>query len=258
MPYATNQDTQVHYEVSGEGIPLLCDGSGLELDRTKVQMASVSERFWTDKTRSPVEPFTVNDLAVDALCVMDALGWESCAVKGHSHGGKTALQMALQFPDRISRLVLMGTSAGRTGAAGRAMEKVLYEGDDGGAAYMLVANTDTRWDAQWQSENQERFNGLVQARTATLARVHNDTGFRYLIEAIAGFDVWDRLPELKMPVLLCAGAYDGLEPVSSMQRMHKLIPHSTLHVFEGNHWTIGSDPGLRSLAEEFVCGSPDG
>src|SRR5262245_8091021 len=55
--------------------------------------------------------FIYPDLARDALGLLDALGIDRCPVIGVSEGGVIALLMALQAPDRVTGLALLGTSA---------------------------------------------------------------------------------------------------------------------------------------------------
>jgi 3-oxoadipate enol-lactonase len=55
---------------------------------------------------------TVQELANDVLALLDHLEVERFVLIGHSMGGMIAQQMALAVPDRIERLVLMGTSHG--------------------------------------------------------------------------------------------------------------------------------------------------
>src|SRR6201999_233178 len=52
------------------------------------------------------EPFTIADLADDALTVMDAAGLETAHVLGISMGGMTAQELALAAPERLRTLTL--------------------------------------------------------------------------------------------------------------------------------------------------------
>lgn len=45
-------------------------------------------------------------MAQDVIELMDSLSLESCAIVGHSMGGKVAMQLALNFPERIERIIV--------------------------------------------------------------------------------------------------------------------------------------------------------
>jgi len=49
--------------------------------------------------------YTAEDMADDAVAVMDALGWERAHVFGHSMGGTLAQRIALRHPDRVLSIV---------------------------------------------------------------------------------------------------------------------------------------------------------
>ncbi|MFP6626002.1 MAG: alpha/beta hydrolase [Deltaproteobacteria bacterium] len=52
-----------------------------------------------------------HDLAVDLIHVLDGLSIEKAALVGHSGGGVVAMQTAVDFPDRVSALCLVGTAS---------------------------------------------------------------------------------------------------------------------------------------------------
>lgn len=56
-------------------------------------------------------PITVEQMALDALAVMDAAGWSDAHLVGHSLGGCIALQLALSRPDRVRSLAVLCSSA---------------------------------------------------------------------------------------------------------------------------------------------------
>lgn len=55
------------------------------------------------------ERLTVGQMADDALAILDAAGWESAQVVGHSLGGLVALEMALRSRERVRSLALLCT-----------------------------------------------------------------------------------------------------------------------------------------------------
>ena len=60
-------------------------------------------------SRHAPRPYTIGDLAADARRVIDGLGLGRPTVVGLSMGGMIAQELALRWPDRVGRLVLLGT-----------------------------------------------------------------------------------------------------------------------------------------------------
>src|SRR5262249_16152804 len=61
--------------------------------------------------RPPIETLTLEQLVADADALRAHLGLERVAVLGHSYGGCVALQHALRYPQRLSHLLPVGTTA---------------------------------------------------------------------------------------------------------------------------------------------------
>lgn len=104
------------YTSKGEGEPVLfVQGAGVPGRGWTPQLDGLSDRFHCaafdnrgiDGTK--VAPFTIDDMRRDALDVMDALGWQSAHIVGHSVGGLVAQALALEDRARVRSLTLMCT-----------------------------------------------------------------------------------------------------------------------------------------------------
>jgi 3-oxoadipate enol-lactonase len=67
------------------------------------------------------------------------------------------------------------------------------------------------------------------------------TGARRQLEARATHDAWEALADIRCPVLIAAGRYDGIAPLATQERMARRIPGARLEVFEGGHMFILQD-----------------
>lgn len=108
------------YEVRGNGPPvLLIQGVGVHGGAWRPQVDALADRYrcLTFDNRGmgqsqPVgEVFSIEQLAEDARVLMDAQGWDSAHVVGHSMGGLIALQLALSARQRVRSLSLLCTFA---------------------------------------------------------------------------------------------------------------------------------------------------
>ena len=66
-------------------------------------------------------------------------------------------------------------------------------------------------------------------------------GARRQLEARAGHDTWDRLPQITCPVLIAAGRYDGIALPSTQDKMAARMPGAKLQWFEGGHMFMIQD-----------------
>lgn len=119
MPTTSNDGIELDYQVSGEGPPLLLV-SGLSaqrpfwaLTRPLLQGFTLIEFDNRDIGKSGLAsgPYSVADMARDALAVLDAAGIGKAHVVGHSMGGAIAQELAIAAPGRVDRLVLANTYA---------------------------------------------------------------------------------------------------------------------------------------------------
>src|SRR5579871_435843 len=106
-------DASLYYEVTGKGVPLLfIQGIGVigagwgpqtEALCAEYQCLTFDNRgIGKSATSAPI--LTVEQMSSDALALMDAQGWKSAHVIGHSMGGMIAQQLALTAPERVKSL----------------------------------------------------------------------------------------------------------------------------------------------------------
>ncbi len=124
------------WKVAGKGDPVVfIQGVGLHGDGWLPQTSVLSSRFrcLTFDNRgigqSPVAgaPITIEQMAADTLAVMNAAGFDSAHIVGHSMGGVIAQQVALTAPKRVRSLSLLCTSA-RGSDATRLSGKMIWLG----------------------------------------------------------------------------------------------------------------------------------
>jgi 2-succinyl-6-hydroxy-2,4-cyclohexadiene-1-carboxylate synthase len=126
---------------------------------------------------------------------------------GYSMGGRFALRLALDRPDRVDRLVLIGASPGIESSTERARRRRA----DRGLAHRIERIGVATFLDEWLA--QPLFAGLPPAMQFRAERLENDPAALASSLRLAGTgsqeSLWDRLRELDQPVLLVTGADDA-------------------------------------------------
>lgn len=150
MPKVTIGDAEIHYERHGQGPTLMLvpglNGTGVSWRNQVPVFANHFDvvvhdhRGCGQSTLSKIE-YSVDQMASDALKLMDALGIEKAHYLGHSTGGAMGQALAIDHPDRIDGLVLSATWAKSDAYFKRlfaARKRALR--DSGPEAYMKASN----------------------------------------------------------------------------------------------------------------------
>jgi pimeloyl-ACP methyl ester carboxylesterase len=114
MPFTTRDSVRLHWEEQGSGTPvLLCMGASYSGSMWYPAVPALAERhrvIWFDNRGTGQSEATavasIQDMACDALAVLDAAGEQSAHVYGVSLGGVVVQQLALQAPERVRSLVV--------------------------------------------------------------------------------------------------------------------------------------------------------
>jgi 2-succinyl-6-hydroxy-2,4-cyclohexadiene-1-carboxylate synthase len=163
------------------------------------------------------------------------------ALCGYSLGGRLALQIALAVPERVSRLVLVSSTAGIEDPAERAERRAC----DRRLADQLEAIPFEQFIERWRSQP------LFAGEPPAAARLAREDQRRNRPEALAAAlrgigtgemePLWDRLPELAMPVTVLAGARDE-KFMRIARRLAAGPPMAELVELAGGHGLLFENP----------------
>jgi non-heme chloroperoxidase len=195
--------------------------------------------------------YTPEDFAADVDAFMEALGIEEATLVGASTGALFAQRVALSYPRRVSRLVLVGAQT----PANEANEVVLGLQEEVRALEDPVPPEFVRAFQEGtihQPVPQEFLDTVVSESLKLPARVWRD----YLEGAVLSIDHDYVLPlrEIDVPTLMLWGEQDPLFPREEQERLAAAIPGATLKVYpETGHAVHWDRPEwvVRDL-EEFM------
>ncbi|QWB21899.1 MULTISPECIES: 3-oxoadipate enol-lactonase [Streptomyces] len=189
---------------------------------------------------------TVGDLADLVLALADSLGVERFAYAGVSLGGAVGLHLAVHRPERLSSLAVICSSAHFNGAKPWEERAALVrrEGLAG-----LAEGADARWFTP----------GFT---VPELVRDHRDAdpdAYAACCDALAAFDLRDRLSEIAVPTLLVAGREDPATPPAHLREIADAVPDSTLVELPGaSHLAPAQCPEAVLTALRAHFGGPAG
>ncbi|MER6690547.1 bifunctional 3-oxoadipate enol-lactonase/4-carboxymuconolactone decarboxylase PcaDC [Streptomyces minutiscleroticus] len=163
---------------------------------------------------------TVADLADLVLALADSLGIGRFAYAGVSLGGAVGLHLAAHRPERIERLAVICTSAHFNGARPweERAELVRREG-----LAPVAASADGRWFTP----------GFTVPRLVEDHRTADPGAYAACCDALAAFDLRERLPSITVPTLLVAGREDPATPPSHLREIADAVPGSALAEIPG-------------------------
>lgn len=205
-------------------------------------------------------PYTMPELAADAASVLDAAGESSAAVFGASMGGMVAQHVALDHPDRVSRLILACTSPGTAHAVRadpEATRRLLGKGARTPEEAYRIACT-VLYSHAFQESHPDFIEREIQQRARRPVRAR---AFSAQYEAVRRHDTWDRLPELRLPVLVLHGSEDEVMPPGNGEVIARRIPGARLVVLDGlGHlfWHEDPDRAARAILDflDLPAGTP--
>ena len=263
--FARSADINIHYESAGEGPPvLLVMGLGMAGNawwRTQRTLAG-SLRVLTFDNRgagrsdAPDGPYTVPDMAADAVSVLDAAGTPRAHVYGMSLGGMIAQELALTHPHRVERLVLAATSAGGSAATApdeltlgfleRRAQMPLEEAAWASVPYLYSARTRRRHGGRIGEDIVRRLRLPIAAEP-----------YRWQLAAARGHNAAERLGAISVPTLVVHGEEDRMVPAQNGRRLAELIPDAELHLCgDAGHLYTTDDPSADHQILRFLLDQP--
>lgn len=280
---AIRQTIEIHgqpvtYHLMGEGPPLLLVHGITSSSRTwKKITPRLAEKFTViapdllghGRSAKPHGDYSLGAYASGIRDLMVALDVPKATVVGHSLGGGIAMQFAYQFPDRVSRLVLVDT-----GGIGKEVNPALRAAALPGAEYVLpVLFSPTLHDAGLKVRNILAGFGLrgsadvegVAEGFASLTESDARRAFLHTVRSVIDptgqrVSAADRLYLTReIPSLIVWGDRDRIIPVAHADLAHELMPGSQLEIFTGaGHFPFNDDPDrFIKVLEDFIAGTDE-
>jgi pimeloyl-ACP methyl ester carboxylesterase len=288
MPNVTANGIQIEYETFGESTsPALllisgfseqmiqwpsqfCEGlskKGLYVIRFDNRDTGLSSKFFEKaggekiiekieayQRGEPVEPpYTTNDMADDAIGLLDALHIEKAHICGISMGGRIAQTMAINSPTRIMSLISIASSTGESG---------LPQGtDEARKAVQTLPPPDREEYIKHSCDVFEALRGPFREGDMELARQLGELSFDRCYypqgracHALAGWTAGSRKEELKsvtVPTLVIHGEHDPIAPLEHGKATVEAIPNAKLMIVK-DMWHIPVPAHYPEIIEAII------
>jgi len=242
MPFVHVADgTRIHYEVTGRpgATPILMiQGLGASKNAWNLQRIAMATRFRSisldnrgaGRSDKPTQPFTLEQMADDAIAVLDAAGVETAHVVGASMGGVISQIIAVKYPHRVRSLTLVCTACRNHPWRQELLQSWAHTAEEKG---MIEVGKEA---AQWVMSPRS-FRRLVPAFTwmGPLAALRPRHSFVSQIQAILDTreDLVDELSSITAPTMVIVGNQDILTPRGDSEEIAERIPNAELVVISG-------------------------
>ncbi len=215
----------------------------------------------------PAEPISISGYARTLDALLGALDIDAAAVVGNSMGGFVSAELAINFPQRVERMVLVsaaGISTYNHKGGTRALPG-LQRAERVIAAYAgwIAAHSDT---VARRPGLRNATLGLVTSHPSRLPaalaaeqiRGAGKPGFIQALAANLDYDFRDRLAEIACPTLIVWGDNDRVITARDADRFAELIPGSRKVVFEdtGHLAMLERPAAFNALLDDFLNESP--
>lgn len=240
--FARIGDLEVAYHIRGKGRPLLLLGGIIEnMDwwheeflsalAKRFRLVLLDNRGAGRTTERHHGFFTIRRMARDTVGLMDHLGLDEAHVLGVSMGGMVAQQVAIDYPDRVDRLVLTVTSSGALHSRPPRLPVFPKIFDMlGRRAFEVEGTLKTLFPADYVRGHPETIKALEQRYY--IAPSSDRDALRQVAAAVL-FNSYMKLPRIEAHTLVVRAEKDAIFPGNNSTILFNRIPNSELVDVEG-------------------------
>ena len=262
MPKISVNGLKLHYEIEGEGEPVvLVPGFAAGGWIWFKQTADLSRNFrvivfdprGVAASDKPEGPQTISLLADDVAHLLETLGLKSAHIVGASFGGFVAQEFVLKYPAMTRKLVLCCTSFGGPNhvAASADTLSALASTKMLNSEERMRANLFLAFTPEYVRREVAEVDRIVHMRAANDVPEHV---YLSQLQAAMSFNVESRLDRIACPTLVLSGDADVIVPVQNSRNLAARIPDAELKIIEaGSHtFFIEQSQEFNRIITEFL------
>jgi 3-oxoadipate enol-lactonase len=244
VPKATVNGINMYYEIHGKGVPLVMIQGFAGNHQAWFFQTSVFKKYYKvvifdnrgiGKTDKSSGPYTIKTMAEDVIALIDYLNIDKAHVLGLSLGGMVAQEIAISYPERVSKLVLGSTFAGReVNDVHPEMMKAL--GIREGSTNIDVKSIDFRKLMNFMVSsafNKRLFRMVLVPLSKRSMKSIDVNGYLEQMAAVASYNTLDSLHLIKAPTLVITGTGDRIISPGASEVIASHIPNAKLVMVKG-------------------------
>lgn len=269
MPKVKVDDIELYYELHGEGTPLVMImgwgrssgswGSKLIGKLSKFHRVIIFDNRGTGRSDKPDMEYSMWMLADDVAGLMDVIDVPKAHVLGISMGGFIAQELALNRPEKVLSLILCSTSCGGPDRAQKRAElsaqnrTLMNPPPELSREEVLKRQWGMIYSQRYVQENMEE---LMKAAAKPSKYPTPPFVWRRQAQAGLNFYTYDRLPNIRVPIMVLGGEEDIMTPPENFRILADNIPGAQLRLFKdaahGFLWEV-MDQAVRVILD-FLAG----
>jgi esterase len=228
---------------------------------TDREVVTPDRRGWGESTWSPSKDNSLDALIDDMLAVIRVMKWSKLIVMGHSGAGPTIISFAANFPEVVSKLVLVDSQMNREESArtGKSIGNppYVYESIEAAMAKFKFSNPPR---LAWDRKRAEQ--AFVKVDNGLMLKRDPDGSNRQPIGEGASLprrpvrEMWEELGMVKVPMIIARGNRSSRYPPATVERLEKNYPHIPHAVVDSEHDVAGQAPdALIGHVRKFIAGT---
>ncbi|CAM8662044.1 MhpC Predicted hydrolases or acyltransferases (alpha/beta hydrolase superfamily) [Comamonadaceae bacterium] len=222
---------------------------------SRIEEAGKPNIFWASLQHkfgfTPAAPYSLSDMAADALGVLDAVGVQKAHVVGMSMGGMIAQRVTLAAPERVLSLTSIMSSSSAKGLPGPAPDvlRAMLRRPSGNSKAEMVEHSLRLFQAIGSPAFPTPEDDLRARIARGVDRAMYPVGtLRQMLAVVADGARTALLPRITAPTLVIHGTADPLIPFACGEDTARRIPGATLLPIEGMGHDLPTEPVRRILA----------
>lgn len=245
--YVVSNGAKIYYHERGNGAPLvLLMGFGADGTLWEKHVAVYEKHFrcilidnrGVGKSDQPEGPYSTKMMAADTIAVMDDAGIDKASIAGISMGGAIAQEVALNYPERVTKLILVCTWPAFNSYAKAVYENLKHVRSEVRQEFFMELLQLWIFAPPYYENNAEQLKKDAKASAANV--LQSRAGFEGQLDACINHQSTDRLSQLNLPVFITAGKMDIFTPPEFSYILHKRIKNSIISEYPTgghvHHW----------------------